>query len=81
MTIKEAINFLLSIENKKKQKIFTEKTKCVGCAQLGSKEAIIKYGTAKQLNEEKFDKLPQCLIIPAKLHFVEEEDLEIYNCL
>ena len=52
------------------------KEKVVACCQLGF-NSDIKYGSIKDLNKIKFDKFPQCLIVPArKLHFVEEEYLK-----
>jgi len=72
LTIKDAIEFL--IENKIK-----ENTKAVACASLGSDEPFIKYGLLKSLKKLKIKKFPQCLIIPGKLHFVEEEALKIYG--
>ncbi|MFH1972255.1 MAG: diphthine synthase [archaeon] len=73
MEAKEAINFLLNIESKRKENVLTEDTKVIVCAQLGSKEPTIIYTEAKNVKEIK--KYPQCLIIPGDLHFVEEEFL------
>ena len=48
----------------------------IGCCKLGCEDRIVKVGMAKELLNYKFDKYPQCLIVPAdKLHFVEEEAL------
>lgn len=58
---------------------FKEKEKVIACSQLGF-NSNIKYGTIKQLKKVKFDKFPQCLIIPAKkMHFVEEEFLNQFK--
>ena len=52
----------------------------VGAARLGSESAIIKAAAAKELTKVDFGKPPYCIIIPAeKLHFIEEEALEIYK--
>ena len=54
---------------------FKEKEKIIVCCQLGF-NSDIQYGDIKKLKKIKFDKFPQCIIIPAKkLHFVEEEYL------
>ena len=80
LTIKEVIERLLQIENKKKSNVITEKTQMVGAARLGSESAIIKAAAAKELTKVDFGKPPYCIIIPAeKLHFIEEEALEIYK--
>jgi len=73
MEAKQAIDFLLNIESKRKENIFTEDTKVIVCAQLGSEKPTIIYTEAKNVKELK--KYPQCLIVPGDLHFVEEEFL------
>ncbi len=75
MTIKEAISILLKIESRRKEKVFTEKTFCVACSKLGSERERIVLGKAEELIKKDFDGPPYCLIIPAKLHFIEEEAL------
>ncbi len=74
LTIADAVRYLLKIDMKTGEKAFTEKTKCVGCARLGG-DSKIKYETASKLLKEDFGKPPCCLIVPAKLHFMEEEVL------
>ncbi|MFH2028627.1 MAG: diphthine synthase, partial [Nanoarchaeota archaeon] len=50
----------------------------VGCAAISSSKAEIKSGKLKELMKHRFKQYPQCLIIPSKkLHFVEEEALEL----
>ena len=71
MAINEAINYL--IRNKINKNI-----KAVACCALGSENEVIKYNTLEKLEKNKYDKFPQCLIIPGKLHFVEEEMLRSY---
>ena len=79
LTINDAIRYLLKIEIKKNKKIFTEKTICIGCARLGSENQIIKYGAAKDLLKFNFGKPIHCLIVPGKLHFMEEEGLHLFK--
>ena len=80
MAANEAIGILLKIENKRKGKIFTEKTKIIACARVGSDDLIIKYGTAEKIRNIDFGKPVHCLIVPAKkLHFAEEEFLGFYE--
>src|SRR3989338_5153854 len=64
MSVNDAIRYLLKVELKRNEKIFTEKTICVGCARVGSESQLIKFGAAKELL--KFD-------------FVEEEALGMYR--
>ena len=75
MNIKEAMEYLLSVEEKRKENIFTNETMTVVCCQLGSIDEQIVYGKVKDLLKQKFTKYPQCLIVPGKLHFMEEEFL------
>ena len=76
MTVNDAINILLEIEEKKQDKVFTEDTLVVGCARLGSPDCIIKVGTIKEILNHNFGAPLHCLIVPGKLHFKEEEMLE-----
>jgi len=78
MTINEAIELLLEIEHQKKEGILTPDTICVGAARLGG-DSKIRAGPAEDLMKEDFGKPPHILIVPGKLHFMEEEALEIYG--
>jgi len=66
LSIKEAIEYLE--RNNVKEKI-------IGCSKLGSKDFIIKYGKMEDIKKIDFKEGPYCLIIPSKLHFMEEEVL------
>tara|TARA_Y100000310_G_C20628808_1_gene787453 strand:+ start:700 stop:1452 length:753 start_codon:yes stop_codon:yes gene_type:complete len=79
LTIKEAIEYLFHIENKRKNNLITDKTKFIACARIGSKTQLIKYGTQDQLKDIDFKNPPYCLIIPSTLHFMEEDFLKIYG--
>lgn len=78
MTVKEAIELLLDIEHRKTEGVFTPDRVCVGAARLGG-DSVIKVGTAESLRTEKFGDPPHILIVPGKLHFVEEEALEMHG--
>lgn len=78
MTINEAIEILLEINKKKNSRAFTEETFCVGAARLGG-DTKIKAGKAKELLKEDFGQTPHILIVPAKLHYMEEEFLETFS--
>lgn len=72
MSVNEAIEYLL------KNNVHEGLT-AVACAQLGSENPVIRAGKLKELKNIKFKKFPQCLVIPAKLHFMEEEALRLYK--
>lgn len=75
MTANEAIEYMLSLEERKKAGIFTKDTLVIGCARIGSRSPTIKAGKAGKLLNEDFGKPLHCIIIPAKMHFVEEENI------
>lgn len=68
LTIKDAVEYLVSNG-------ISEKETFIGCARIGSAKPEIFAGNAKDVMKKDFGKPPFCLIIPAKLHFVEEEAL------
>ncbi len=76
MTVNQGIEFLLGVEKRRKEKAFTEDTLCVGVARLGSEKPCIKTGRAGELLKEDFGAPLHCIIVPGKLHFVEEEALK-----
>ncbi|RLI88077.1 MAG: diphthine synthase [Candidatus Altiarchaeales archaeon] len=78
MTVNEGIDLLLKMEEMKKEKIFNEDSLCMGIARLGN-DTKIKVGKAKELLNEDFGKPPHILIIPGKLHFMEEEAIEVFR--
>lgn len=75
MTVNQAIGYLLRVERKRKGKVFTENTLCVGVARLGSPNQKIVCGKAKDLLGIDFGDPLHCLVVPGELHFVEEEAL------
>ena len=79
MSVNDAIRYLLKVELKRNERIFSEKTLCVGCARIGSESQVIKAGSAKDLLKFNFGKPVHCLIVPGKLHFMEEGALELYS--
>lgn len=79
MTVGEGIQTLLEIEAEKKQGVFSKDTLCVGAARLGSGDRAIKSGKAGQLQKQDFGGPPHALIVPGKLHFMEEEAIKLYK--
>lgn len=70
---KDAISKLEKIAKRKKLKI----SKLVVCQSLGTKNQKIFYSMIGELKSKKIKK-PYCVIIPGKLHFIEEEVLEMF---
>jgi len=74
MTVNEGIDLLLKMESERMQNQFRKDTLCVGVARLGG-DTVIKYGAAEKIMGEDFGGPPHILIVPGKLHFIEEEML------
>ena len=77
MRIPEAIEILEKVD---KDKIIN---KLIACYALGSDKEKIFYTTKEKIKQltQNLDKKAQCLIIPAKLEFYEEEILEEWRVL
>jgi diphthine synthase len=70
MTINQALETLVKLG-------LSEETIAVGFARMGSEDQIIKAGKIKELIKFDFGKPQHVLVIPGKLHFIEEEALGI----
>ncbi len=72
MTAGEGIKILLEAEIKKKKKLFLESTEIIAVAHLGAGSRIM-CGRMSELQKTDLGELPHSLILPGKLHFMEEE--------
>ena len=79
MKVNEAIQMLLDLEGEKQEELINFDTTMVACARLGTKSALIKVGKAQELMAMDFGGPPHCLIVPGRMHFVEEETLERFR--
>ncbi len=79
MTINQAITILESIEARKREHLIKDDLLVVGCARIGTSSAIIKAGPLINIKKMDFGAPPHCLIIPGKLHFMEEEILNLWK--
>ncbi len=77
MTANRAIEILLELEEKVKGNIFSKDTKLVVVAHLGG-DSLIKYDTIDNLKKMDFGALPHSIVVPGKMHFHEEEFLELF---
>ncbi|MGB9841520.1 MAG: diphthine synthase [Candidatus Bathyarchaeales archaeon] len=75
LSINEALNLLLDIEQKRREGIVTPTTIVVGVARAGSSYPILKADYIKTLLTYDFGGPPQSLIFPGELHFMEAEAL------
>src|SRR3989338_534138 len=79
MNFKDGFNYLLNKSGERNDSRIGLDTMCVVCAALGTDKAVIKYGKICDLLNFNIDAYPQCIIIPGKTHFVEEEVLNLFR--
>jgi len=72
LEVSEAADYLCS-------KGIDAKTLAVGCARIGASDQKIHVAELGKLKEFSYGKPPFCIVIPGKLHFMEEEALELWN--
>jgi len=76
MTVKDALELLLALEEKRRQGIVTLETLAVGVARAGAEDVTVKAEKVKNLMRFDFGSPPHVLVFPAgKLHFMEAEAL------
>ncbi len=73
LTAKEGIEYLLKIEEKRKENILTLQTKIIVVERLGCPNFKIYFDTIEKLLKNKMGKPLHALIIPGELHFMEED--------
>jgi len=76
MTIREALESLLSVEGEKRLGIMVDDTLAVGLARVSARDQVVRAGSVEELRKYDFGGPPHTLIIPGKLHFAESEALD-----
>ncbi|MFH1424433.1 MAG: diphthine synthase [archaeon] len=79
MTANEGMKVLLELEKKNKEGVFKPDTKIVVVARAGSAKPKVKYGPVSKLVKMDFGGPLHTIIVPGKLHFREEEALELWE--
>ena len=74
MDTREGLEILLDIEKKKKKGLLRPDEKIIIASNLGTENGIIKFDEVENLMKKNLPP-PAVLIIPGKLHFVEQEYL------
>ncbi len=72
LTASEGLKYLVSLG-------LDDKKEAIICSKLGTKGKEIKKGKIKDLIKIKLKEFPQCIIIPGKMHFMEEEYTRIWK--
>ncbi|KAK2962581.1 putative Diphthine methyl ester synthase [Blattamonas nauphoetae] len=78
MTVNQAIEQLLWLENEKKQNIFNLDTLCIGLTRVGSPDQRVIAGTAEQLLKVDFGPPLHSLIVPHPGQ-ISEMEMEMIN--
>lgn len=77
MTVREAIDYLLELEKRKKGGVLTKDSLACALGDVGSDKPEIVCDTAGNLAMRKFKSRIFCLVLPAELHFMEKEALQV----
>jgi len=77
MRIHEGLGVLSSIESKRGEGVISDVMIVVGVARAGSDRPVVKAGKLRELLTFEFGDAPHILVFPGRLHFMEEEALEV----
>jgi len=78
LSIREALEMLLKVEEKRKNGVITGERLAVGIARAGSPNPKVKADFVEKLLRYDFGDPPYTLIFPGKLHFMEAEALIVF---
>jgi len=76
MTVSEALKILLEIEDRRGESVLTIETLVVSIGCAGSDNPVISAGKLGLIMKLDMGPVPHALIVPGKLHFMEEEYLK-----
>ena len=77
MKVREGLDLLLKVEEKRKEGIVTFDTFAVGVARAGSSTPTVKAGFVRELLSYDFGMPPHSIVFPGRLHFMEVEALVV----
>jgi len=78
LDVGEALSYLKEISDKQKEKDSITNKPLLICSKIGTENQKIVAGKLDNLLGKRFD-LPACIVIPSKLHFLEEEALKKFK--
>ncbi|XP_078436196.1 tetrapyrrole (Corrin/Porphyrin) Methylase isoform X1 [Wolffia australiana] len=79
MTVNTALSQLLEVEQVRGKQAYSEESKCVGIARLGSIDQVIIAGSMRDLLAVDFGPPLHCLIIVGQTHELEDEMLRFFS--
>ena len=77
MTANEGLDLLFQMERTCKKRLFTKYTIACVVARAGAPDVVVKANTIQMLQGMDFGPPLHTLVIPGKLHFMEQEALEL----
>jgi len=84
MTVTQAVEQLMAIEERKKGGLAEDASEMVGIARLGRQDQAIAFGSCRDLVSEKVKAELggplHSLVVPADLHELEKEFIEFHRC-
>ena len=78
MSVNDGLAMLIEMENRRKEGIINSDLLVIGIARIGGPNQFIKGGRISDIIKIDFGPPPHCLVIPGRLHFMEEEALIIF---
>jgi diphthine synthase len=75
MDAKKGVELLLEMEKEKRKGLITNETAAVVLSRVGYEEQKVSFGKIGELLKKELGPTPHIIIIPASLHFLEEEYL------
>ena len=75
MTVGQAIEQLLEVEQRRKEGLYGPQTVAVGMARLGAETQQVVCGSFEELASVDFGAPLHCLVIPGHMHFLESDML------
>nr|KAJ3419788.1 diphthine synthase [Polyrhizophydium stewartii] len=78
MTVNQAVEQLLEIEEKRQQNVYSPNTIAVGLARVGAEDQTIIAGTMQELLTADFGGPLHSFVIPGNMHFLEADILRTY---
>ncbi|KAF0754345.1 hypothetical protein AaE_005368 [Aphanomyces astaci] len=79
MSVNQAVEQLLEVEDKRQEGVYSRDTLCVGMARLGQRDQKIVAGTLAELLSVDFGAPLHSLVIAGDVHFLEEEMLAQFS--
>jgi diphthine methyl ester synthase len=79
MSVEEGIDHLMKAETVKKYSIIHEGTLAIGIARIGCPDQKIIAAPIAFLRQTEFGGPPHCIIIPGKLHHIEQQMLDLWK--